>query len=382
MKLKSLIILLFLPGLGYAQSALKLEEQQSKFYYTQLNLHGGFIHDINGERWDFSTKSPANQAVFQVFSKNQRGMQRGYTRLINVASWKARLGFEYANFVSPEGVKTGNIKFKMLDTWVKFKTKWDRTSITVGNKSIPYGHNPKIDPVSSFMINSIKMDLGFAQDLGIFIKTPVAKNADLEVSFTSGGVLNKPVLVCNNLIVRDQESFDLNPSFTFSEYSYAGTWLLTSRLGSPTYKKSEFGLNVVAGHIHNTAIVNDISHIYRIGGDWVLKKNERFKIVNQAFAGATFTSTQGDFISVNIMNSIDYFTGKNWMVSASHSTNLLEPMNDEVRRLNYSIASSLSYIFSPHTRLRLNAFLTRVEDANETQCGALVQFVTGFGKRP
>jgi hypothetical protein len=378
-----LTILLFICGLGAnAQSSIKLEKQPTKFYYGQLNLHGGFVGDVNGDRFDFASRSPKNQIVFQAFSKNQKNQQRGYTRSFDVASWKFRLGLEYDSFISGAGVKTGKVNFKLLDTFVTFKTKWDRTSISVGNKSIPYGHNPKIDPVVSFMINPIKMDLGFAQDAGVFFRTPISKWADLELSVTSGGMLNKPVLVCNNIIVKDDTNIDLNPEFVFSTYEMGGTWLVTARAGSPTYQRNELGLNVVAGRILNTTIANDLSTITRLGGDWVYKYNERFKFNNQVFIGETKTSTSGDFYTLNIQNNMDFFSGKHWMLSLSHAINSQKAIDRDLLLYNSSVAGSLTYVFSPHTRLRLNSFYTYIRDANETQYGALIQFVTGLGKRP
>jgi hypothetical protein len=49
---------------------------------------------------------------------------------------------------------------------------------------------------------------------------------------------------------------------------------------------------------------------------------------------------------------------------------------------NWSLAGSLTYVVSPHTRIRLNTFYTRVVDANEEQSGIMLQFVSGIGKRP
>jgi hypothetical protein len=374
--------LLFFFTAGSGQKALKLGKQKTTFFYAQLNLHGGYVNDINGDRWDIATKSPKNQVVFQAYKINQRNLQRGYTRLIAVSSWKARLGLEYDNRVADDGIKHGNVNFKLLDTFVKFKTKWDRTSIVIGNKSIPYGHNPKIDPVVSFMINPIKMDLGFAQDIGIFVKTPVAPWADVEVSFTSGGVLNKPVLVCNNLIVNDESDIDLQPRFEWSKYNYNDTWLFTGRMGTPTYKTNELGVNAVAGNIVSTTIKNDLSRIYRGGLDWVFKYNERVKMVNQVMVGQTVTSTSGTYFSTNIQNNLDFYSGHKWMFSASHRINALSGMDVDNNLYNWSVAGSLTYAFSPHTRLRLNSFYTEVRDANEKQTGVFLQFVTGFGKRP
>ncbi|MGB0425204.1 MAG: hypothetical protein ACPGED_12815, partial [Flavobacteriales bacterium] len=106
-----------------AQSSIKLKKQQTKFLYGQLNLHGGFIDDINGDRWDFASKSPQNSINLQFFSKNQRNMQRGYTRLIALDSYKVQLGIAYDSQVDLAGIQRSNLDFKILDTFVKFKTK-------------------------------------------------------------------------------------------------------------------------------------------------------------------------------------------------------------------------------------------------------------------
>ncbi len=95
-------------------------------------------------------------------------MQKGYIKLIDPVSYSVRLSILFTKtFQEKEQVR---VKLKMLDTWIKFGTKWDRTSFWIGNKSIPYGHNPKLDPVSSFITNLIKMDVGFVQDISFFFK--------------------------------------------------------------------------------------------------------------------------------------------------------------------------------------------------------------------
>ena len=182
---------------SFGQNALKHQKQQTKFFYLQLNLHGGYMSDINGGRWDVANRSPNNQLAFQYFAKNKRNLQKGYVKYISLASSKLRFSIPFSKTVNSLGVRESNFKIKMLDTWLKFNTKYDRTSIWIGNKSIPYGHNPKLDPVSSFMTNLIQMDIGFGQDVGIFFKTPIAKQIDLELSITSGGLLNEPLMVCD-----------------------------------------------------------------------------------------------------------------------------------------------------------------------------------------
>ncbi len=382
-----LIAIMFSVPSMTGQKAIKLEKQQTKFFYAQLNLHGGFVNDINGQRWDLATQSPKNQIFIQAFGVNQKRMQKGYIKFAAINSWKLKIGFEYDNKVK-DGFKYSKVNFKLGDAWVKVKTKWDGTSLVIGNKSIPYGHNPKIDPLVSFMINPIKKDIGFAQDLGLFFSTPISKNLGAEVSLTSGGVLNKPYLVCNDLVVSGDDQFDFEPDFEFGEYNYNDTWLVTGRVGTQSFKKNELGLIAVAGKIPSTQIQSDLSQIQRIGGEWVFKVNERIKMVNQAVFGLTNTSNYGDFFSTNIMNNFDFYTGKNWMFSFSHSLNLMNGDGSDDRLFNESLAGSITYVFSPHTRLRMNGFFTNIDDQlhgmamDERQAGVFLQFVTGLGKRP
>ena len=165
-------------NLAHGQKAMKHEKQQTTFLYAQLNLHGGYMHNINGGNWGVASRSPQNQIALQLFSKNKKALQKGYIEKFSLVSYKARVSLVYDKNVNSQGYEQSIFHFKLLDTWLKCGTKWDRTALWVGNKSIPYCHNPKLDPVFSFMTNVIKMELGFQQDLGVFFK----KSATLKTS--------------------------------------------------------------------------------------------------------------------------------------------------------------------------------------------------------
>lgn len=367
---------------GVGQNAMKQTKQQSSFFYTQLNLHGGYIHDINGGRWDVTNRSPKNQLAFQLFTINQKRMQKGYVKTLSLSASKLRFSIPFDKTVNQLGQREANFKFQLLDTWLKFDTKWDRTNLWFGNKSIPYGHNPKLDPVSSFMTNLIKMDIGFVQDFGVFLKTPISNKLDMELAITSGGMLNKPILVCDNLI-DNNENEDLNPTFSFSNYSYDNTFLVTSHIGSPTFKKNEFGLNIVSGRINNTLVNNDIAFINRVGGDWIYKLHEKFRVSNQVTFGHTESEAEGGFAFLNYQGSVDVYIINKMFVSSSFAVNYLNSVySKDLYHLNNTSATSLTYSFSPHTRIRLNHFYSSIKEADEKRWGLLLQFVTGIGKRP
>ena len=292
-----------------AQSTLKLKKQKTTFFYSQLNLHGGYLNDVNGSRWDVTNKSPNNQIAFQLLKKNQRALQKGYIRSIIPVAYSLRFSVPFSKTVNQTGQKEADFKIKLLDTWVKFGTKFDRTSIWIGNKSIPFGHNPRLDPVSSFMTNLIKMDIGFVQDLGVFIKTPVNPQLDLELSVTSGGVLNKPILICDNLINDTLSS--MQPKFSLVNYSYDNTWLVTSRIGNQNFNTNELGLIFLSGRIANNIIKNDFIQINRIGFDWIHKYHEKVKVGNQLTFGLTESEIEKSFSTINYQGNADFFLIKN-----------------------------------------------------------------------
>ena len=357
----------------FSQSAIKHQKQQTTFFYTQLNLHGGYVNDYGKGRLDFTNHSPDNQVVFRVFSKNQNILQKGYVKTFGLDSYNIRMSIPFNKSVNILGHDQEKVSLKLLDTWLKFNTKWDRTSFWIGQRSIPYGHNPKMDPVSNFMTNITKMDIGFVQDLGLFIKTPVSSNLDLELSLTSGGFLNKPIAVY-------QIQGDSSPNFSFTDYKYENTWLLTSRIGSPTFKKNEFGIILTSGKVKNPENINELSRINRIGGDWVYKYYEKFKWSNQFVVGDNYIENKKYTTSIHLQSAMDYYLLNNFFISTSFAYTGFA--NKGMNYKNYLSTTSFTYTFSPHTRFRLNHFYASRSTADKGKWGLLLQFVTGFGKRP
>lgn len=362
-----------------AQQSLKLDKQQTTFFYTQLNLHGGYISDVNGNRWDVTNRGPNNQISFQFLKKNKRVLQKGYIKSITPTTYSLKFSIPFNKTVNLTGETEANFKLMLLDTWVKFGTKWDRTALWVGNKSIPYGHNPKLDPVSSFMTNLIKMDIGFVQDLGVFLKTPINKNLDLEFSVTSGGFLNKPILICDNIIINSSETLD--PSFTLVDYTYNDTWLATGRIGNQSFNKNEFGLIAVSGKIANVLVPNDYVNLSRIGFDWIHKHQEKMKFGNQLALGYSDSDVENSFATLNYQGSADFYMIDKVVLSASVAGNYQNSLEGDNYHFNLTNAASITYVVSPHTRFRINQYQTRIFEADEVQWGVLFQFVTGIGKR-
>ena len=364
---------------GFGQSALKHNKQQTHFFYTQLNLHAGHLNDNKNSRFDLTNQSPDNQVVFQLFCKNQNVLQKGYIKTFNMVSYNIRLSVPFHKNIDNLGYKQANVQLKLLDTWIKFNTKWDRTHFWIGHRSIPYGHNPKLDPASSFMTNITKMDIGFVQDLGLFIKTPLAKNLDLELSLTSGGFLNKPIAIYDHLI-NENPLLDTAPTFSFSDYKYEDTWLVTSRIGTPTFKRHEFGLILSTGNVKNIENPSEMARINRIGGDWIYKHYEKLKWSNQVVVGDNSIDNTAYTKSIHMQTALDYFLLDNFILSTSFAYTRFT--NKDMNHNNKVRTSSLTYVFSPHTRLRLNQYNSEKAVDGSKKWGVMLQFITGFGKRP
>ncbi len=366
---------------AYGQKAIKLQKQKTTFFYTQFNFHYGYIDNGIAPSWDLSEMGSKNQVAFQLFSKNQRLMQKGYTKLIASDSWKIRFSLAYNDYLAVDGFNHGDLRLNLLDSWVKFRTKWDRTTVTIGKKTLPYGHNPKIDPASNFMTNIIGSDLGFSQDFGIFVKTPISRALDAEFAITSGGLLNGPIAICRDLLM-DEELMGETCRLDFESIKYNNTWLLTGRIGQQSFRKNEFGLLAATGYIPNVFDRNTLNYVTRIGADWVYKHKEILKIVNQVAVGRNELDSNNDNISLAVQNNIDLFLKSKFVISAGHSYVVQDPIESgEENQKRSTFTNSVSYSFSPHTRVRLNHYHVYTKNSNDNW-GVLLQLVTGFGKRP
>ena len=415
-------LLLLLAPMAHGQSAIKLGKQSTTFFYTQLNLNAGISTGPGGTQFGIPNYGPANQLAFQLMGKSQSNLQRGYVPLISLSSWRIRTSLSYSESVDADGDKTGFRSINLLDAWLKFGTKWDRTSFKVGYGQMTYGHNPALDPVSNFMTNMMSADLGFSRDLGVYLKTPVSRALDLEVGLTSGGWMGNtllsttyefgqdPVVVVvpnegpgggngggngggggpgggggngnggGNVVVVE-EGTETTSSTSFRDLSYNGTWLMSGRLGQQSFRSSEVGLIGAAGRINSHFLDGETMGVAHIGLDWVYKKQERFRLTNQFATGINSASESGSFFSFSLQNNLDVFLHGKVILSFAHSLNLQQGRDVDVNYLASTLSNSLTYVISPHTRLRLNQRITASDYSGNSGYGVYLQFVTGLGKR-
>lgn len=364
---------------GFAQKSIKQSKQQTDFFYTQLNANGGLIFDDNA-RWTFSEVSPNSNVNFTYRSKNQRLLQRGYTRNLHLSGFKSSLALVYKNQSNADGVSQAQIGLQMRDLWLKVNTKWDRTSFKVGHFSLPFGHDPKIDLDNSFIPALASQDLGFNRDFGIQFKTPVSKSLDLEAALTLGGTVPTTLLSYELSAPAVAEKDKENTKWTAPNFDYQGNWLATFRLGNPTFYKNELGLFAAVGKVSRTAFTGTQSFVYRLGGDWTYKFKEQFRISNQAVTGMSITEAGERSFSLHQKTGLDYFWKRQWILSLTNSWEYQQ--GSETEALKGVAVMSVAYALNPHTRLKLNTYAKYDNVVGNTlTTGVFLQLVTGLGKR-
>ncbi len=122
------------------------------------------------------------------------------------------------------------VKFAPQDFWVRFQPgNVDRLTLRVGQFVIPYGVNPVLAPRQRFILPLEATDLGLKWDWGVDVKGPIGEY-DWEVATTigSGEALHSP---------------------HFLEGSERSSYLVTGRVGTPTYWDLQYGLSFLYGDL-------------------------------------------------------------------------------------------------------------------------------------
>jgi len=360
---------------GFSQKSIKQTKQETKFFYTQINLNGGMLFS-DSPKWKFSEVSPYSNLNFTYRAKSQRLLQRGYVQFAQLSDYKANFAIVYKNLSTENGNSAPRLSLQMRDLWLKIKTKWDRTSLKVGHFALPYGHAPKMDLDNSFIPALAGMDFGFNRDLGLLFKTPLSQNLDLESSLTIGGSL--PATLFTYDFIEQSNSESPSQKLNYANFNYEGTWLASFRIGNPTYYKNEFGLFAAVGKVHKTAAAAEQSSIYRIGGDWTFKHKEQFRMTHQLVMGYT-QAESGRGFNFDQKSALDYFLLSKWVLSFSNSLQYQRYSSADCFK-GTSVAS-ISYAMNPHTRLKLNAYSRYSLTSGQQQTGVFLQLVAGFGKR-
>ncbi len=337
------------------EKEIRLEKPAHVFYYPQVNVQWGFDQAEPGDHWGLADRGSRTDLSFEVFAKDATRLLLDYTKLLRAESYNAKLALEF----DPEEDDANDIepRLRLYDTWMKLDTRWDRTSVTVGHKTIPYGHNPRLDPGSSFLTTGANVDLTFGRDTGAFFQTPASGELDWELSLTGG---------------------------KGDTWDYHGGWLVTSRLGRPTYARDELGLSLVAGEIQRTSGTRTtnrtLTEVVRGAVDWVHKRGEWGSFANQVAFGRNREGDTQERLVVQLVNTIEAFPMSRFSVGMTHALTyekLQEDPNES--RTRGVFLWTFSYELTRDVRIRVNPFAEYNDTGSNPAEGVLFQVCWGCG---
>lgn len=189
------------------------------------------------------------------------------------------------------------VEFAPQDFWLRFNPGgMDRLTLRVGQFVIPYGVNPILAPRQRFMLPIEATDLGLKWDWGLALKGPVGKY-DWEIATTigSGGALHAPRL------------------FTGSDRA---SYLITGRIGSPTYWDFQQGLSFLYGDlpvIMGPTVISDVAiSRWRVGYDAFYKYGTYLMTGAQLTYGQDGFAGDEEFVMVTNGKTADVLGSRVW----------------------------------------------------------------------
>jgi hypothetical protein len=155
------------------------------------------------------------------------------------------------------------------DAWVRVQPRgYSRTSFRLGHFLLPYGMNPVLSPRGMFLMPAEATDLGLKRDWGIEGRGPLG-NLDWVAAATIGS---------------GEGLHDPQPGSARNR-----TYLLSGRLGSPTYRLVQWGLSGLWGRLPELNAedreTDASTQKWRIGADVFWKYRERTMFAAQVFGG-------------------------------------------------------------------------------------------------
>ncbi len=184
---------------------------------------------------------------------------------VNLAAFDFHLRFE----LDPTEPTDDYDRYELMaqDFWVRFETPdADRLSMRVGQVTTPYGVNPVLAPRGRFLMPLEAHDVGFKWDWGGVLKGPLGLY-DWEVGATTGaGMQPHP------------------PHFIYEDDAY----MLTARLGAPTYWDFQYGLSGLFGKSPTLMLDKRLSpplSRWRAAVDVFYKLQFHTMFMGQAFVG-------------------------------------------------------------------------------------------------
>lgn len=253
------------------------------FLYKELVLSGFYSFDgvtrlppddPGEDHWEFSPRPPGNYLgvdYVRTFTSNS-WINKRLPDWFRLDAVNLHPRFLFDRMETENGLE--QVDFAPQDFWARFKLGGvDRLALRVGQFVIPYGVNPILAPRQKFILPLEAIDLGLKWDWGIDIKGPLGEHEwEIAATIGSGEALHSTHLFRS---------------------SGRTSYLLTGRIGAPTYWDFQYGLSFLVGDIPTIRAANVINEIaisrWRVGLDAF------YKYGTYLMAGAQITYGQDGF---------------------------------------------------------------------------------------
>ena len=377
-----IIFILFFPCcLLQAQKSIHLEKQKTNFFFACINsqIKGEYLFQEE-QTWHFNNTNVRNLFMLRYEHKNRKILQLGYVRKFALKNWSVLLNTE-----SQANSRVGDMDFEELmplnfrmNVVFNFITKWDRTSISIGAKNIRYGHHPKIDAFFNFTPTLAKLDLGFNRDIGIFTRFPLNEKLDFDGSVTLGGFLGRPFIRTMPMDTNNKFGITFNPN------PYKGTFLLTTRIGSPSHSRQELGVFSAIGNVVSSQNSEETAIVARFGGEYIFKFSDHLMFLQQASIGMYHPNANPDVsqFTSQLMTGVDY-TFRGWFILALNNSILHKKGKIDGLSYTYGAMTATSgFILQPNLQARVNMRRNYFDGDNSNKFDLFFQVILGLGQRP
>lgn len=313
------------------------------FLYKELVLSGAYspqgfvgvpLDDRSEDHFELSPRPPGNYLglelirTFTPSSRINKELLPDWLPLTAI-DLHPRLLFDRLE----ESDDLDQVEFAPQDFWLRFNPgNMDRVSLRVGQFVLPYGVNPILAPRQQFILPIEALDLGLKWDWGVGIKGPAGEfDWELAATIGSGEALHSP---------------------HFFGDSDRTSYLITGRIGTPTYWDFQYGVSFLYGDlpvIRGARRFSDeaISR-WRVGLDAFYKHGTYLMMGAQLTYGQDGFSGDEEFVAITNGETADvlgYRTWIDWVIPSFTDVRLGAQFESVVRDLSTSHSDDTAAIF-------------------------------------
>lgn len=333
------------------------EDTGRSFFYKELVISGFYSvdgktglppDDPDEDHWEFSPRPPGSYIGFEYIRTFTpfSPINKGLPQWLQLTAIDLHPRFVFDRMTMEDGVDA--VDFAPQDFWVRFKVNNnDRLSLRIGQFVLPYGVNPPLAPRQKFILPVEAIDLGLKWDWGIALKGPLGE-FDWEIAATIGS------------------GEGLHSTHLFRS-SRRTAYLLTGRIGTPTYWDFQYGLSFLVGDLPtiraaNVMNENAISR-WRVGLDLFYKYGTYLMMGGQVTYGQDGYAGDEEYVMLTGGETADvlaYRVWADWVVPSNNNLRLGAQYESVTRDLSTpdsedrAVILEASYSLSNEVTLRMD----------------------------